>query len=70
VCGQGKKEKKKEKRSEKEKEKKKKKRKGKRREKEGKKRKAPAGFAASVASRAWRRREATHTRNEENRKKS
>ena len=36
-----------------------------RREKEEKE--MPAGFVATVASRAWRRREATRTRNEENR---
>ena len=34
-----------------------------RREKEEKE--TSAGFAATVASRAWRRREAAHTRNEE-----
>ena len=63
---QGKKEKKKEKRREKEKEKIKKEK----REKGEKERKAPAGFAASVASRVWHRREATRMRNEENRESS
>ena len=57
---EGRKEKEKEK-GEKEKEKREERKKG---EKE---KEAPAGFAAPVASRAWRRREATRTRNEENR---
>ena len=57
-------EKKEERRREKEKEKRKKER----REKEEKEKEAPAGFAATVASRAWRRREAERTPNEENRK--
>ena len=46
---------------------KKEKREQRRREKE---KEASAGFATPVASRAWRRREATRTRNEENMKKS
>ena len=66
--GQGKKEKK-EKRSKKEKVKKGGKEKREKEEKGEKERKAPAGFAASVASRVWHRREATRMRNEENRKK-
>jgi len=44
----------------------------KKKERERKKRKrkgAPARFAATVASRSWRRREAMRTRNEEYRKK-
>ena len=52
-------------RKEKEKEKgEKKRRKGKEKEKEKKEKEMPAGFAATVASRVWRRREATRTRNE------
>ena len=47
-----------------------KKKRGKRKKERGKKEEeAPAGFAATVASRAWRRRKATHMRNEENREK-
>ena len=45
--------------------KKREKREGKEKEKEKKEKEMPAGFAAMVASRAWRRREATRTRNEE-----
>ena len=44
---------------------KKKKEKREERNKKEKKKEAPAGFAAPVASRAWRRREATRMRNEE-----
>ena len=51
-----------------EKEKKKERRKEKEKREEKKKRGAPAGFASTVASRAWRRREAERTPNEENRK--
>jgi len=54
--------------NEKEKEKKEKERREKK-EKGEKEKEAPAGFAALVASQAWRRREATCTRNEENRGK-
>ena len=55
-------------RKEKEKRKRRKGKGGKGKEEKGEKEKeAPAGFAALVASRAWRRREATCTRNEENR---
>ena len=67
--GQGKKEKK-EKRSKKEKVKRGEKEKREKEEKGVKERKAPARFTASVASRAWRRREATRTRNEGNRESS
>ena len=56
-------------RKEKEKRKRRKEKGGKGKEEKGEKeREAPAGFAALVASRAWRRREAMRTRNEENRK--
>ena len=58
----------KEKREEGRKEKGKRKGEKEREEKGEKEEEAPAGFAALVASRAWRRREATCTRNEENRK--
>ena len=56
--GKRKREKEEEKKKEREREKRKRKRKG-----------APVRFAATVASRSWRRREATRTRNEEYRKK-
>ena len=71
AAGKRRKEKEREKKKEKEKkEKGRKRKKGKRKKERGEKEEeAPAGFAATVASRAWRRREATRMRNEENREK-
>ena len=55
-------------RKEKKKEKEKKEKERREKEEKGEKEKeVPAGFAALVASRAWLRREATCTKNEENR---
>jgi len=59
-----------EKKGEREKGKREKKKKGKRKKERGEKEEeAPAGFAVTVASRAWRQQEETCMRNEENREK-